>query len=166
MMNREPDPKTNPYDPALAVPTFNANAQHVYSKQLRDLLSACVKYRPEERVTTQEVLDAVSQHTAGDVAGAGDEDLGGGMRAGKPTSEELETPYVYLFPKREHYRLRMSLEEGERLRVEETRQDEEAETARMEGVKQRRINRKKEVVAANAAEAKANRAAAKAAREG
>jgi hypothetical protein len=48
MMNREAEPKTNPYDPALAVPTFTANAQHVYSKELQDLVSACVRYRPAE----------------------------------------------------------------------------------------------------------------------
>jgi serine/threonine protein kinase len=164
MMNREPNPKTNAYERALATPTFNANAQHVYSKELRDLLSACVRYRPEERITTQQVLDAISQHTAGDVAGDGDQDLGGGMRAGQPTSEELNTPYVYLFPKREHYRLGMSYEEGERLKVEETRQDDEAETKRLADEKQRRIERKKGVLEERAAEVKANRAAAKAAK--
>jgi hypothetical protein len=110
------------------------------------------------------VLDAISQHTAGDVAGAGDQDLGGGMRAGKPNSKDLETPYVYLFPKREHYRLEMSHEEGERLREEGLREDEEAEAARLEREKQRRIDRRKDAMAAHAAEEKANRAAAKAAK--
>jgi hypothetical protein len=164
MMNREAEPKTNPYDPALMIPTPNANAQHIYSNELRDLVSACVRYRPEERITTQDVLDAISQHTAGDLAGEGDQDLGGGMRAGQPTSEALETPYVYLFPKREHYRLGMTFEDGERLQVEETRRDEAAEADRLEGVNQLRVVRRNDALAANAAEAKANRAAAKAAK--
>jgi serine/threonine protein kinase len=164
MMNREPSPKTNAYERALAIPTFNANAQHVYSKELRDLLSACVRYRPEDRITTQGVLDAISQHTAGDLAGDEDQDLGGGMRAGQPTSEELNTPYVYLFPKKEHYRLGMSYEEGERLRVEETTRDDAAEVERLEAEKQRRVDRRKEVLAERAAQDKANREAAKAAR--
>jgi serine/threonine protein kinase len=164
MMNREPSPKTNAYERTLAIPTFNANAQHVYSKELRDLLSACVRYRPEDRITTQGVLDAISQHTAGDLAGDEDQDLGGGMRAGQPTSEELNTPYVYLFPKKEHYRFGMSYEEGERLRVEETTRDDAAEVERLEAEKQRRVDRRKEVLAERAAQDKANREAAKAAR--
>lgn len=168
--NREPRPTTNCFDRESAIPKFNDNAQDKYSQTLRDLVSACVSYRPEDRIDVAELLAAISQHTAGAGAGDGDVDLADGMRSGRPTAEEDGRQWRW--PKQEWYRLGLSHDEGESLRVAEQKEADDIDAARLQADQDRRIARKnaeeeaaKEVKKAKAAEEKAKRAAAAAAKK-
>jgi serine/threonine protein kinase len=75
--NRDNAPKTDFYTPENSIPTFNENAQHVYSQALRDLLNSCVQYRGHDRIDAQDLLDSISLHTGGTMASPDDVDLQG-----------------------------------------------------------------------------------------
>ena len=154
--NREPDPKTDFYSPEMAIPTFNDNAQHFYSQQLRDLLSACVKYRGDDRIGAQDLLDSISRLTAGTEAASDAADLANGMRAGESIVEGAAEP-VWQSSIKERYRLAMTYAEGEAARVAE----EEADADKAKEEKERRKQEAADAKAEKAAAAKAEKEAAK-----
>lgn len=76
LCNREPHPTTDYLKPKLSVRTFIFNAQNIYCEKLRDLLTRCVQYRPEDRITPSKLLEAVARHTAGTTYDDDDDDDG------------------------------------------------------------------------------------------
>jgi serine/threonine protein kinase len=153
--NRDPDPKTDFYSPEMAVPKFNDNAQHFYSQELRNLLSACVQYRGDDRIGAQDLLDSISRLTAGTQAEPEDADLANGMRAGHSILEGAEP--IWQPPIKERYRLGMSYAEGEAGRLREEQED--ADKTKEE--KERRKQEAADAKVAKAAAAKAEKEAAK-----
>jgi serine/threonine protein kinase len=155
--NRDPEPKTDFYSPEMAIPRFNDNAQHFYSQELRDLLSACVRYRGDDRIGAQDLLDSISRLTAGPEAGPDDADLANGLREGYSMiagAEPIWQPSI-----KERYRTGMSYAEGEEGRLREEQED--ADKAQEE-----KERRKKEAADAKAAAAKAEKEVAKGAVKG
>jgi len=153
--NREPHPTTDSYSPENSIPTFNANAQQVYSQNLRNLLSECVRYRGHDRIGAAELLDTINRYTAGAEADPEDEDLAKGMRVGQG-----DAPPSWQPPVKERYRLLMSYDAGEAERVAEEQQDADEEEARKEKQKKDAVEKAKADKAAKAEEDKAKRAAA------
>lgn len=161
--NRDPEPKTDPYSPEMAIPTFNANAQQVYSQELRDLLSACVRYRGDDRIGAQDLLDSISRLTAGTQAAPGDADFANGMRAGQSTLAEAEPAWRSTI--KERYRLGMSYDDGEAERVAEEKEDVDNAAAEEAKREQEAADAAQAEKDEKAAVAKAKREAAKAKRE-
>jgi serine/threonine protein kinase len=153
--NREPHPTTDFYSPENSIPTFNANAQQVYSQDLRNLLSECVRYRGHDRIGAQALLDRISRYTAGPEADSEDKDLAKGMRAGQGDAQPF-----WRLPVKERYRLRMSHDDGEADRVEEEKQDAREDAQRKEEQKKEALDKAKAERAAKAEEDKAKKAAA------
>ena len=160
LCNRELVPKTDPYSPEMAIPSFNANAQQVYSQELRNLLSACVCYRGDDRIGAQDLLDSISRLTAGMEAAPGDPDLANGMRAGQSTSAEAEPAWRSTI--KERYRLGMSYDDGEAQRVAEEQEDAEKAEEEKAKRKQEAADAAQAAKDQKAAVAKAKREAAKA----
>ena len=159
LCNREPVPKTDPYSPEMAIPRFNANAQQVYSQELRNLLSSCVHYRGVDRIGAQDLLDSISRLTAGTEAAPGDLDLANGMRAGQSTSAEAEPAWRSTI--KERYRLGMSYDDGEAARVAEEQEDAEKAEEEKARRKQEAADAAQVAKDQKAAVAKAKREAAK-----
>lgn len=164
--NRDTRPQTDFLKPETSIPTFNANAHHVYSPELRNLLAECVRYKPEERITAQHLRDEISQYTAGADADP-DADLADGMRAGRPDRTE------WSWPVKERYRLDFSHDDGEKARLGEVQREAEKDQKEMQEKKAAAADAakaKKEAAKAakaeKAAAAKAKRAAAAAAKKG
>jgi hypothetical protein len=154
--NRNSDPKTDFYSPKMAIPTFNENARHVYSEELRGLVDACVRYRGDDRIGAQDLLESISRFTAGTEAAPGDADLANGMRAAQSTSAEAAS--AWRSDIKERYRLGMSYNDGKAERVAEEKED--ADKAAEEEAR-----REQEAADAAQAERDEKAAAAKAKRE-
>lgn len=133
VMNRDSHP-VGPYylKPDDTMPTFNDNAVAVYSSQLRELLTRCVQFMPNRRITPAEVLKAIASVTSGD---GSETDLSQGMRTRAPTGQEANLKWPIWI--REHYKIGFAADEWEA-------QVKQEETARDEADKQR----KKEAAAA------------------
>ena len=155
MCNRDAEPKTDFYSPEMAIPKFNDNAQNFYSQELRDLLSACVRYRGDDRISAQDLLNSISRLTAGPEAGSDDADLANGLREGYPIVAGVEP--IWQPSIKERYRIGMSYDEGEAERVAE----EEADADKAEEEKERRKKEAADARAAKAAAAKVAKGAAK-----
>lgn len=158
--NRDAEPKTDFYSPEMAIPTFNDNAQHFYSQELRNLLSACVRYRGHDRIEAQDLLESISRLTAGTEAEPDDADLANGMRAGHSIIEGAEP--IWQSSIKERYRLRMSYNAGEAERVAE----EEADADKAKEEKERRKQEAADARAVKAAAARAEKEVAKGAAKG
>lgn len=154
--NRTSNPTTEFYSPEMSIPAFNENARHVYSEQLRKLLDACVRYRGEDRIGAQDLLASISRLTAGTEATPGVADLAKGMRAGKHRSADAKPAWQPSI--KERYRLGMSYDDGEAVRVAEEQADDDKE-------KEEKERRKQEAVDAANAEKQAKKDAAVAKRK-
>ena len=156
--NRDNAPKTDFYTPENSIPTFNENAQHVYSQALRDLLNSCVQYRGHDRISAQDLLESISQHTGGTMASPGDVDLARGMRLGQ--SESADAKAAWRFPVKELYRLHMSYDKGEAERATEKQHDADENEKEKQKQKREAADAEKAEKATKAAAAKLKKAAA------
>lgn len=103
---------------------INVNAQSVYSQELRDLLTRCVQYRPDDRITPTELLEDVLQRTVGEADNDEEEEKDDLQRARKSASEDDRLLWR---PKaKEHYGIGFAADEWE-VRISKEAEDEKQE---------------------------------------
>jgi hypothetical protein len=161
MCNRDHEPKTDFYSPEMSIPDFNDNAQRFYSQELRDLLAECVRYRGDDRIGPQALLDSISRLTAGTAAAPGAADLADGMREGQDTADAAP---VWQSSIKERYRLSMTYDAGEKERLAEEKEDADKAKEEKERQKQKAADAaqaEKDAKVAKAAAAKAKKEEAK-----